>query len=86
MNTYVVTDRKVKRLKRYVEKVYDDIDQNDRCIQKELKATQENKGDPIIKNEIHKTLKELSKRKAPGIDDLSNELMKNVGKNAIDRL
>lgn len=38
------------------------------------------KGDLIIKSEFDKTVKHPSKRKAPRIDNIKGELLKNIGK------
>lgn len=51
------TDEKVKRWKRYTEKLCNGMDKNDRCIERKLKIIQENKGDPIIKNKFDKVLR-----------------------------
>lgn len=61
------------------------MDQNDRCIKRELKVIQKGKGDSIIRSEFDKTLRELSRRNALEIDNLPSKLMKNAGENAINR-
>lgn len=65
--------------------MFNDTDQNDRYIERELKVIQEDKGHSVIRSEFYKALRELYKRKLSRIDTRPSELMKNAGQNSIDR-
>lgn len=55
-------------------------------LKNESSVDEEEKGDSILKCKFKKALKELRKRKAPGVDDISIKLIKFSGDKTLDTL
>ena len=70
--------KKLKVWKQYIEKLYrnDSSRHAGQWIVEDEDAAQENKGQPILKEEFGTALKELKQNKATGIDNISGEMLK----------
>lgn len=71
-------DKIVEVWKEYIEKLYAG-ERHGLMLEEEREAEGENMGEPILEEEFRKALKELKGRKAPGIDNISGELLKGSG-------
>ncbi len=79
-------EEKAERWVRYVEKLYENKTIIGRCIEREDRVEEEERGDPILRSEFDKALKEMNVGKAVGVDEIACELIKNAGEEALKRL
>uniref|UniRef100_A0A8D8Z0H2 Craniofacial development protein 2 n=1 Tax=Cacopsylla melanoneura TaxID=428564 RepID=A0A8D8Z0H2_9HEMI len=68
-----------RRWKEYLEKLYGNEDMDNEVLETEQLSDPENQGEPILREEFDKALKDLKCKKAPGIDGIQAELLKECG-------
>ena len=79
-------DQVAERWKKYIESLYKDENSNTVLIEDETEVDDDDKGDAILRSEFDKALKDLSKNKSPGIDQLPAELLSSMGDTGLKRL
>lgn len=79
-------EEKNKRWAEYTEDLYNDYEDNENILENESEVEVDNIGPTILKCEFMKALKELKNRKAPGIDGIKAELLKNLGEKGTNHL
>ena len=70
---------------KYLEKLYGE-EKTMNPIEEEESVNENELGDPVLKSEFETALKELKNNRAPGIDNIQAEILKNSGKKALGRL
>ena len=73
------------RWKEYLEKLYGE-EKTMNPIEEEESVDENELGDPILRSEFDIALKELKNNRAPGIDNIQAEILKNSGEKALDKL
>lgn len=81
-------EKVAKRWKEYMEDLYegDEITNKEDYIENEIDVEDDSKGPEIMRSEFDKALKELTEKKAAGIDDIPAELLKNMGEEYEEKL
>ncbi|VVC32955.1 Reverse transcriptase domain [Cinara cedri] len=76
----------VNRWKEYLQKLYGDEPMNGNIMNDNEEHIEDNIGEDILRGEFDKAMEELKTNKAPGIDEILAELLKNCGEKAKDVL
>lgn len=84
-NLLIESVQKADRWKEYIECLYGDEEMED-IMEKEESIVEDNLGDCILRSEFDAAMNDLKNNKAPGIDGLQAEMLKNAGEEAKDRL
>ena len=77
---------KVARWVEYIEELYRSNDNEEVKLEEdegEGGASIEDKGEPILRTEFEKALKELKQGKAAGVDEIPGEILQNIGEGAL---
>ena len=76
-------DKIKERWKEYFEELYDAAGKPNECmLESKAEVDPEDLGPTILHTETDSSMKKLKKGKAPGLDDIPGELMKDLGPNA----
>ena len=78
-------EEKAERWKEHIETLYSGNELGD-IMAKEEEVTEDEIGDPILKTEFERALKDLSRSKATGVDDIPAELLSSLGETALNKL
>ncbi|KAI5739387.1 hypothetical protein M8J77_018683 [Diaphorina citri] len=81
-------DKVADRWKEYLEELYEgvEIGNEEDYIEKEEDVDKDSLGPEILRSEFNKSLKELTDKKATGIDQIPAEVLKNLGRKTEDKL
>ena len=72
-------EEKVERWKEHIEELYQGKELDGHVVEREEEVDEDEMGDTILRSEFDRALKDLSKNKAPGIDDIPSELLGALG-------
>jgi len=74
------------RWKEYIEGLYWGEEMGQDIIEEEAMVDEDNIGDPILRSEFDRALKDLNSGKAVGIDEIPAELLRSIGESGLTRL
>jgi hypothetical protein len=77
---------KANHWKKYLEKLYDGKELNEKALEPVEEGDTEEYGDTILKSEFERAVKDLRENKASGVDDIPAELIRSSGKRTQDKL
>ena len=77
---------KAERWKEYIEGLYQGNELEGSILEREEEVNEDEIGDRILREEFDRALKDLSRNKAPGVDDIPAELLKSLGEPGMTKL
>lgn len=87
-NILFENDKVSERWKEYMEELYEgeEIQEDDKYIEKEKDVNPDELGPPITRDEFNFAMRNLSEKKATGVDEIPAEILKNIDDNTKDEL
>lgn len=78
-------EEKAERWKEHIETLYAGSE-IDNMLEREEEVSEDETGDPILRSEFNRALKDLSRNKAAGVDNIPAELLSSLGEDVLNKL